>query len=210
MTNPDYGAVCLLVDRSGSMGTIRASAQTAINKFVAAQVGTGKRITVRLDQFDNLFENVTPSTPAEDWSDYELLPRGSTALHDSMALSMTQFGAELAALPEDERPATVIFAVVTDGHENSSREWTADMVKKYVEEQQSQWNWDFVFLAANQDAVLTAAELGIDRGSALTYNTTRAGIQHMSESLNAYAASSFSGERAAFTEADREAAMEED
>ena len=99
----------------------------------------------------------------------DLQPRGSTALHDAMVRLIGEAGAELAALPEDQRPGTVLVAVLTDGHENSSREATGAMVKELVERQQSQWGWQFTYLGANQDAVLTAHGLGIRAEDALTY-----------------------------------------
>lgn len=78
-------------------------------------------------------------------------------------------GAELAALPEPERPGTVLVAVLTDGHENASREASGAMVKALVERQQHQYGWQFTYLGANQDAVLTAHGLGIRAEDALTY-----------------------------------------
>ncbi len=63
----------------------------------------------------------------------------------------------------------MLVAVLTDGHENASREATGPMVKALVERQQSQWGWQFTYLGANQDAVLTADGLGIRAEDALTY-----------------------------------------
>lgn len=210
MTDPTYGAVALLVDRSGSMDEIRDAAQSAINEFVASQAGTGRRVTVRLDEFDSEFTNVYPSTDAGQCPPYELQPRGMTALHDAMGRSITEFGQELAALPEDQRPSGVVFAVLTDGYENSSREWTLRQVKELVTGQQTQWKWDFVFLGANQDAILTATGLGIAPESALTYNTSRAGTRSAVESVARYTASSLAGGQALFTAEDRDEALEED
>ena len=105
----------------------------------------------------------------QDVPPLDLQPRGSTALHDAMVRLIGEAGAELAALPEDQRPGTVLVAVLTDGHENASREATGAMVKALVERQQSQWGWQFTYLGANQDAVLTAHGLGIRAEDALTY-----------------------------------------
>ncbi|WP_230117168.1 VWA domain-containing protein [Arthrobacter sp. Bi83] len=98
-----------------------------------------------------------------------LQPRGSTALHDAMVRLIGEAGAELAAMPAHERPGTVLVAVLTDGHENASREANGAMVKGLVERQQMQWGWQFTYLGANQDAVLTAQGLGIRAEDALTY-----------------------------------------
>ncbi|MET4094521.1 hypothetical protein [Arthrobacter sp. UYCu712] len=58
-------------------------------------------------------------------------------------------------MPEDQRPGTVLVAVLTDGHENSSQKATGAMVKALVERQQSQWGRQFTYLGA----VLTAGGL---------------------------------------------------
>ena len=83
--------------------------------------------------------------------------------------SLERVEPELAALPEDERPGTVLVAVFTDGHENSSVEANGALVKALVERQQGKWGWQFTYLGANQDAVLTAGGLGIKAEDALTY-----------------------------------------
>lgn len=210
MTDDNYGAVALLVDRSGSMNTIREATEGAINEFIHAQGASDKRITVRLDQFDGEFATVWPSTPALDCPVYALNPRGVTALHDAIGKSVTEFGEELAALPEEQRPSKVIFAIMTDGFENASSEWTVGAVKELITRQTEQYGWEFVFLAANQDAVLTGEGLGIARDRSLTYNTSRAGTKSAVRSFERYTASSLAGGQSAFTDEDRAESVQED
>ncbi|MDQ1623528.1 MAG: hypothetical protein QOH19_1946 [Actinomycetota bacterium] len=69
------------------------------------------------------------SVDIQDVPPLDLRPRGRTALHDAMVRLIGEAGAELAGLPEDERPGTVLEAILTDGHENSSREANGAMVK---------------------------------------------------------------------------------
>lgn len=108
MTATDYTAICLLIDRSGSMASIKDATEEAINGFIHEQgAGAGRR-TVSITTFDSAApELVCPSTPADVVPPFVLHPRGSTALLDAMATTMTAFGAELTALPEDERPGHV-------------------------------------------------------------------------------------------------------
>lgn len=137
--------------------------------FVRDQQSVAGRCRLSLAQFDDTYERVYAAVDIQDVPPLKLQPRGSTALHDAMVRLIGEAGAELAGLPEDQRPGTVLVAVLTDGHENSSREATGALVKALVERQQSQWGWQFTYLGANQDAVLTAQGLGIKADDALTY-----------------------------------------
>jgi hypothetical protein len=137
--------------------------------FVREQGAVAGRCRLSLAQFDDSYERVYAAVDIADVPPLVLQPRGSTALHDAMVRVIGEAGAELAEMPEEERPGTVLVAVLTDGHENASREATGAMVKALVERQQSQWGWQFTYLGANQDAVLTARGLGIRAEDALTY-----------------------------------------
>jgi hypothetical protein len=206
MTNPDYTAMALLVDRSGSMGTIRGDAEGAINAFLDDQKKEPGRATVRLSQFDDQYEEVYKDTDIQDVPKFTLNPRGMTALNDSWARLMNDFGASLAALPEDERPGHVIFVVVTDGLENASREYRREAVAKMVKHQQENYNWEFVFLAANQDAVQTGGTYNVDSGSSLTF-AGGAGLVASASALSTYAGATRSGGSYRFSDEDREAAV---
>ena len=87
---------------------------------------------------------------------FHVEPRWGTALLDAMGEFITEIGEDLANLPEDDRPGIVICLIMTDGMENSSREWTLEGVQKLVEQQREQWNWKFIFMGANMDAVEVA------------------------------------------------------
>ncbi|WP_232082194.1 VWA domain-containing protein [Arthrobacter sp. SO5] len=137
--------------------------------FIRDQQAVAGRCRLSLAQFDDSYELVYAAVDIADVPPLDLQPRGSTALHDAMVRLIGEAGAELAALPEDERPGTVLVAVFTDGHENSSVEANGAMVKALVERQQGKWGWQFTYLGANQDAVLTAGGLGIKAEDALTY-----------------------------------------
>jgi len=211
LTDPNYTAIMLLVDRSGSMQSIRESAEAGIHEFIVSQAAqtTGRR-TIRLAQFDMEYELVHPSVLAKDAPTFTLQPRGSTALLDAMGRSIGEFGAELAALPEDQRPGTVIYAVMTDGAENSSREFTWDTIKAVVEHQESHYGWEILYLGANQDAIATGANLGIRVSRSMTYSASGVGTKAAYNSMHTYVATAATGAPATFTDEDRQAAMATD
>jgi hypothetical protein len=124
---------------------------------------------------------------------------------------ITDVGAELAALPEGERPGTVVVVVLTDGHENSSHEWTHDAVGAAIRRQESEYAWDFLFLGANMDAVQIGTALGIKADRSMTWDTTGGGVVNAMASAGAYVSRKRSAGPAAapvegFSEADRTAA----
>ena len=175
MTNPNKTAIAVLMDRSGSMFAIQADAEGAINAYIDEQRKLDGECTVRLAQFDTTYEDVYKSTDINKVGKYSLVPRGGTALTDGIAKLVVDFGQELAALPEDERPGNVIVVIVTDGEENSSVEYTAEGVKSLIDEQTNKYNWNFVFLAAGQDAIKTGAHYGFAATSSLTFNAQNIG-----------------------------------
>jgi hypothetical protein len=83
-------------------------------------------------------------------------------------------------------PDTVQVVVVTDGKENASREYTVQAVRDLVKQQTEKYNWDFVFLGANQDAVLTGTALGFAADSSLTYAADASGVGSMNQTLSRY------------------------
>lgn len=176
MTLQDYTAVAIVVDRSGSMQDLASDVEGGIKTFVKEQRKVPGKCTIRLDQFDDVFENVYRSTPVSSAPAYKLVPRGMTALLDAMGKTITQFGEELAALPEKQRPGNVIVVVATDGFENSSREWTSPKIKELIKQQEDEYGWNFVFLAANQDAIATGASYGYAAASSLTFDATSQGV----------------------------------
>lgn len=207
MTDPHYTAIALLVDRSGSMSSIKDATDGAIAEYISGQVvdarTDGGRRTLRLTTFDTEVEIVHGSTPIEQVPPFALQPRGMTALHDAMGTQITAFGDELAALPEPERPGHVVFVVVTDGLENASREYTGPGVKAMVEHQHDVYGWEFVYLGANQDAVTEGAKLGVPQHGAITYDASPETVAAVVAAAGAYTSASARGYQASFSDDDR-------
>lgn len=208
MTNSDYTAIMLVVDRSGSMHGIVQAAQDAINEFINSQRAAEGRRTIRIAQFDDTCESVCVSTDAADVPPFVLQPRGMTALLDAMGQSITDFGAELAAMPEDERPGTVVFAVMTDGYENASVEYSWDWIKENVERQQKKFGWHVLYLGANQDAFSVGVKIGVPKGQTMTYAATDHGTRSAVNTMTSYVASAASGQSASFTDEQRKDAIQ--
>lgn len=209
MTNPDLTLIATLLDRSGSMSTIADDTAGGYKAFLARQAAEPGTLEVTLAQFDHEYELVYGPTPVGEVPQFTLNPRGRTALLDAMGRFITDVGQELAQRQERDRPGTVIVVVMTDGKENASREWRVEQVRELVTRQQEQWNWTFLFLGANLDAVATAHSYGIARGQSITYEASRVGTYSVMDSLSRAATQTRSNIVPEFTEADRGAAMGE-
>ena len=179
MTDPNYTAMLLVIDRSGSMAGIRDDMVGGLTAMLAEQAAEPGLLTVDIVTFDTEIETQCSLADPKDVT-VTLEPRGGTALFDAIGQSVTGFGRVLAALPEHARPETVQVVVVTDGHENASREFSLDAVRALVTHQKEQYSWDFMFLGANQDAVLSGERLGFDAGSSMTFMPSPTAVTNMS------------------------------
>jgi len=173
MTDKNLTEVIAIVDRSGSMNDIRDDAIGGFNTFLKEQQESkeGKCLLTYV-QFDNEYEVVHEGIDIGDMKalDYETYaPRGGTALLDAMGQTINVVGARLEATPEEKRPGNVVVVILTDGQENSSREFSKDKIKEMVEHQTEKYDWSFVYLAQNMDAVSSGASIGIDFSSRKAY-----------------------------------------
>ena len=104
--------ITLVVDRSGSMSAIRDDAQGGVNEFIRQQKTEPNDANLTLVQFDTDYEFIYNGTPIQDVGEYELSPRGGTALLDAVGRAINETGSRLAKMPEAERPGLVIFCLL--------------------------------------------------------------------------------------------------
>ena len=164
--------ITIILDRSGSMASVQDDTVGGFNSFLSKQQKDTGEAALSLVQFDDQYEIVYADKNlqnADKLSDRTFQPRGSTALYDAIGRTIHTTGQRLANLPESERPDKVVMMILTDGFENSSRQFSAAQISELIRHQRNVYSWDFVFIGANQDAVLSARALGIDDKAALTY-----------------------------------------
>ena len=175
----DAADITFVLDKSGSMDYIKSDTIGGFNSFLDEQKKVPKPAVFTLVQFDSNYSFVTEAVNIQDvkpLNDELYKPGGYTALLDAIGTAISRTGSRLAAMAEADRPDKVIFVVLTDGYENASAEYTKERIKDMIDEQSSKYNWQFMFLGANQDAIMTAAGLGINAGNAMTYAHTGQGI----------------------------------
>ncbi|MFF2620316.1 hypothetical protein [Oerskovia jenensis] len=168
----------MLLDRSGSMQSIKAATIAGFDEFMLEQRGVTGRCTVTLAQFDSEYEEVYADRDITAVPSLDLQPRGMTALLDSIARLVHSTSVRIAQLPEEQRPATVIVGIMTDGHENASKEYTHAAIKALVTERETLFGWTFLYMGANQDAIEVGESIGVARERSLTYEGVSAGAAY--------------------------------
>ena len=175
----DYIHVCVVLDASGSMGVVENYVKGTFDSFIAEQREQPGKTVLDVYQFSDETSRIVRGA---DLSTFEnnLMRNyrcsGCTALNDAVCQAIDEIGAEFAALPESERPAKVLFAILTDGEENASRRFTKADVKERVERQTNVYSWNFVFLAANIDAFATGASLGLKADDCVAFECSEEGL----------------------------------
>jgi len=184
----DATHIAVLLDRSGSMGDIKDDAIGGFNCFLKEQKAAGANATLTLVQFDTESTDVVhesmPILEVPDLNHQTFQPRGGTPLLDALGQTIDSTGRALAAIPEANRPNKVVFVVITDGQENSSHQHTKASVKEIIDRQSSQYNWQFVFLGANQDAFDEAGAVGIAMGNAANFAPARMQVAFAATAAN--------------------------
>src|SRR6266850_3973583 len=195
MTNANHTDITAIIDKSGSMASLVADTIGGFNTFLEAQQRTARehhhRCTFQVVQFDDQYEPGNRydviAHPKLDNATY--VPRGMTALLDAMGRSMAAAGARFKSLPEHERPGKVLFVVITDGYENTSREYTGEKIKAMLTTQQDEFSWDFIYLGANQDAWAVGSAYGFKAGKTLSTTANSLGTRSAYTATARYATS---------------------
>jgi hypothetical protein len=178
MTNPNRVEIIFVLDETGSMHKVWDDTIGGYNQFVQQQRSVNKDVRFTLVLFSKVpgeptfrtrYQDV-PIPSVEDLNNY--MPRGTTPLLDAIGGTIDSVGARLAGMPEHERPGQVICVVLTDGQENASVEYTKAQVREMVNRQREGYNWEFVFLGANMDAIAEADAIGISPQYASNYAAT--------------------------------------
>lgn len=189
----NYTHISVVLDRSGSMNSIKNDMIGGFNKFLTDQKTVEGKATFSLVRFDDVIETVVNFVNLKDVKPIDstiLDPRGSTALLDAIGQTVDELGAKLAALSEDEKPSKVIIMIIIDGQENSSSKFSNIQIAEKIRHQTEIYQWQFVFLGANQDAIATAKSIGIAASSSITYAAdsegTRDALEGTSNLLRSY------------------------
>ncbi len=171
--------VCI-IDRSGSMWSIKDDAAGGLNAFISEQSKVGEA-KLTIVEFDDSINTVCDRIDINEAVDYKLNPGGSTALLDAIG-SVVGNNLKYNA-PEGK----TIVVIITDGGENCSHEWNRDSIFEMISERKKD-GWEFLFLASNQDAIKTGAMYGFDADQTVSFANDAGGIANANAMASIYTA----------------------
>lgn len=165
----------VLLDESGSMARFRHDTIGGVNTLIEKQAKDKDGTKISIVKFEdnkvtNIFSKVKASKKFKI-SEKDYCPSGMTNLLDAIGITINKVNEDLSGIAEDKRPS-IIFQIMTDGHENSSKEYTNEMVKNLVKDCEKQ-DWIFMFVGANIDAFTVGGNLGFNANAISNYKTTK-------------------------------------
>ena len=181
-----------IIDRSGSMAGFEKDTVGGFNSILKEQKEKDGKVFVSTVFFDNdsqVIHDRLDINDVEPLKEKDYRVGGCTALLDALGDAIHHIGnIHKYARPEDV-PDHTMFVVTTDGQENASHKYSSGDVKKKIRRQSEKYGWEFLFLAANIDAVETAESIGIRGERAANFGHTAKGVKScyaaMSEAISA-------------------------
>lgn len=171
--------ISILLDESGSMGTTKSFTMESLNSFILKQkrlpLTSAAETKVSLTKFNTVVSSVFENVPLHNVpviTDKDYNPDGGTALFDAIG--------NIIGSVKHRGTDPVIVVILTDGEENSSKEFSSSKIRELVKTMEEK-GWTFVYLGANQDSFKNAQNIGIS--SAQNFEQTQVGIEKMMDQV---------------------------
>lgn len=164
-----------LIDRSGSMSGSESDTIGGFNSFIEREKAKDFNTRVTTILFDHGYDVLYTRKAIEDvdeLTDREYFVRGSTALLDAIGRTINTLNREI-----DNK---VLFVIVTDGYENSSREYNKNQIKNLIN---NHGDWEFIYIGADIDSYSEAARIGIRKTHVANYNKSHDGVEKLFSSV---------------------------
>lgn len=188
MSNNEVTELVFILDRSGSMGSMVEEAIGGFNSFLKEQQDLPGEANLTLALFDN---NYTLVYNGRNIKEVEPLNKdtytlgGTTALLDAIGRTINDVNKRLTATVKcgecghsSQRPkGKVLVAVLTDGLENASKDFKKDQINQLIDKCKKEYDWQFMFLAANQDAISEGTGLGMHANASVNYSFDSQGFK---------------------------------
>ena len=178
-----------ILDKSGSMSGFESDTVGGFNSMIAKQRdGEGEVLvsTVLFNDKSEVLHDRVPISAIREMTREDYCACGCTALLDAIGNAIHHIAnVHKYARPEDV-PEHTVFVITTDGMENSSRRYLASEVKAMIKERTDEYGWEFIFVAANIDAIETAGSIGIRPERAANYRQTDEGINACYSAMSSF------------------------
>jgi uncharacterized protein YegL len=176
-----------ILDRSGSMSGLESDTIGGYNAMLEKQKkeeGEANVTTVLFDDKIEMLQKRVSIQSSPEISEKDYYVRGCTALLDAIGQSIHYMGNVQKYAKEEDRANKVLFVITTDGFENSSKEYNYETIRKMIKRQKEKYDWEFIFLGANIDAIETAEQFGIDKDYASNYVADSRGTELNYQAMN--------------------------
>lgn len=176
-----------ILDKSGSMSGLERDTIGGFNSMLKKQQGVEGKCRITTVLFDNhytLLHDRIDIRAVSPMTNKEYFVGGSTALLDAIGRTIHKLINVQKSTAEEYRADKVMFVIITDGEENSSREYSISKIKAMIEHEKEKYGWEFIFLGANMDAVKTASRFGIHADRAVDYVPDEKGTQLNFEAMS--------------------------
>ena len=169
-----------IIDKSGSMAGYESDTVGGFNSMISRQREAGGKVYVSTVLFSNrstVLHDRVDIIQVKPMTEDDYRVGGGTALIDAIGSAIRHIGnVHKYARPEDV-PESTVFIITTDGMENASYTFDSDTVKDLIKRYTEEHGWEFIFLAANIDAVETAGNMGIRKERAMNFEATHEGVR---------------------------------
>ena len=176
-----------ILDRSGSMHGLEKDTIGGFNSLIEKQKkieGDALISTVLFANESKVIHDRVDVKDVKPMTENNYITGGCTALLDAIGNAIHHISNIHKYARKEDVPEHTLFVITTDGMENASRTYTYPKVKKLIENQKEKYGWEFMFLAANIDAVNVASYMGIDENRAVNFNCDSEGTDLNYEVLN--------------------------
>ena len=185
--------VCFIIDESSSMWTSVGDVKGGFAKITNEQKenvdGTCAISIYRFATYPKEADFVME--PIENvYPELAYNPSGCTAMYDGIGKAIDEIGERLASMPEEERPEKNLIVIMTDGEENSSREYLPSKVREMIKHQEDKYNWTFLYIGTDISNTKDADNIGIGRKFATTRSKIGNSYDTINRTLNCYRAAS--------------------
>lgn len=173
----------IVLDRSGSMYPVRDATYSSLMKFQSDQledsvINHSSPLIIHTFSDDVTLEH---QKKLSEKINFNYKPSGSTALYDAIGTAVNH--AEKYMETALEKPEVINIIIMTDGHENSSKEYNSNTIKSLIKSYQDK-GWEFIFLGANLDSILTGGDMGLQREQCLNFKQTPVGYMNAMRSVS--------------------------
>lgn len=169
--NKNLTEVVFIIDESGSMHGLEKDTIGGINSTLTKQKkeeGECLISTIFFNTKNRMIHDRIDIKQVNGLKEDDYLPSGCTALIDAIGDAITHIKKVHKYIREEDVPVKTLFIITTDGMENASTKYTQKEVKEMIESQKEK-GWEFIYLAANIDALSSAKEYGISEECCTDY-----------------------------------------